>query len=90
MGASKKNSSGSQKEDEEGRDKSHKKKARYEYSNETYVLKVILQNRFNTKERDYIMNKALLLVKMADCPNLGKLMRFYKSSHSFFMVFKDA
>jgi hypothetical protein len=68
---------------------SDSRKQLYEYTEQTYILKVVLQSKFNRAERQHILKKATQLISNADTPNVGKLVKLFRSQHSFFMVYKE-
>ena len=66
-----------------------KRRSLYDYSEETYTLKVMLHNKFNKTERQHILKKATQLISFNDCSNVGKLVKLFRSANNFFMVYKD-
>lgn len=49
----------------------------------------MLHSKFNKAERSHILKKAAQLVSYADCPNIGKLVKLYRSANNYFMIFKE-
>jgi serine/threonine protein kinase len=66
-----------------------KRRSLYDYSEETYTLKVLLHNKFNKTERQHILKKATQLISFTDCSNVGKIVKLFRSANNFFMIFKD-
>ena len=50
---------------------------------------MVLHNKFSKAERAHILKKAAQLVSFAECPNIGKLVKLYRSANNYFMIFKD-
>lgn len=66
-----------------------KRRSLYDYSEETFTLKVMLQNKFNKTERTHILKKATQLISFTDCPNVGKIVKLFRSANNFFIIYKD-
>jgi hypothetical protein len=49
----------------------------------------MLQNKFNKTERSHILKKATQLISFIDCPNVGKIVKLFRSTNNFFIIYKD-